>query len=1145
MTRFVVFSDTHLGAGTEHATDRLADQAAVLDEIAALAAGSSGVLFAGDMYHRPHPSERAREIFARFLGQLRAAEVPLTAITGNALHDIINAAEPAPMQTAAVHDPMLHLSRVPELIELPGDVSLVTLPSVPMHRRVAALDGGDRREIFEEAVDLLLEAARGLYDKALGSTRILMGHWACDWPDLPPQMRDHEPVLPLDALEEIGFDVILMGHIHMPLHVGRSVSVGPPAHVSFGEEGLEHGCWILDVTGPGDVTAEFVPLSDRRFVTVDVDLTEPQKLVNGFGIPVTLDETDLLAAELGSREKLEDAVVRIRYHASEEQDRRVDRAALIRLAYDAGAHKVMPIDADVIRTARARVDGFDRGLGEHDALTAYCAKNEITAETADRLHATLTASRERAAALDTVTPASAFDPVSIDARNVGRFRDLHIPFEDGVMVLLGPNGSGKSTALRCVELGLYARDGGDLRDFLLTPTADEMELTFTFTLDRILHRIRRTYRRTASGGTATLDLEVNRDGNEWESITQESAAATQKLIVRLLGMSHEVFRASCFLAQGDAPAFLRAAPKDRKAMFGEILDPAGLWAADTKYAAAESKRVADLLVADKTLAATLEPAAAQVAQLKQDIAAEDLASVTATTGVEKSEKELEGALAAVQSNQAAAAAYTAARAARDTATQEHARAIREHDAAKTEADRLPAAREALTQLDERAARIPELELLDQEQHAAELLAESKRRELAEANAALDRQKTVVDGAELLVTAARAAAESTQTRLTHLEQAEDGSERCDRCEQILGEQARAAAIESLTLEVAAKIADFEHHTLARDKAAASLPALEQGTAIEIPHVPTDDHSKPLADARGAAERREGVAVQITQFEKHAAELDFLQEAVRAAAATLDDRGLAVTIAAGRMSDHAELEEGVRFARAELSMHRGALDAVKASIVRLEEQHARATAAAAELTEIRARTAPLQTELDVLRVAERAFGRDGIPVLLVETVLDDLGRDANEILRRLPKKNGSTFQIRFETQREQVSTDRLKEELYVIVVAPDWEQDFRVLSGGEESRVSYAVRIALGMLLGRLRGAESRVLFIDELPYLDEVGEEHIVDTTRHLTVSGLFSKVVTVSHSPNVRDAFDSVIEIQEVDGVSSVVGDRELVAVAS
>jgi DNA repair exonuclease SbcCD ATPase subunit len=97
-------------------------------------------------------------------------------------------------------------------------------------------------------------------------------------------------------------------------------------------------------------------------------------------------------------------------------------------------------------------------------------------------------------------------PLTLEARNVGRFPSLTLDLHAGASALVGPNGSGKSTILNTIEACLFAEGSRDLAP-LLGPFGDSLEACLTFEHAGELYRVRRGFRVTGSGGKATLDFE--------------------------------------------------------------------------------------------------------------------------------------------------------------------------------------------------------------------------------------------------------------------------------------------------------------------------------------------------------------------------------------------------------------------------------------------------------------------------------------------------------------------------------------------------------------------------------------------------------------------------------------------------------------
>lgn len=285
--KILCLSDTHVGAGYEHRKDAVADTDRMFAQVANLAVqrGVDLVLHAGDPFHRAKPTPAELHCFKRFCDKLAAAGIPMIALGGNGMHDA------APGQRSALElfeSPLVRVSRAPEYITEFAGVAVCTLPAQPISRLVAASNGGAREDAYAQAVDLLLRIAQDLHGSAPADRpRILLAHQMVSGASLPtglPVEQVGSIVLLLWALEGIGYDAIVLGDIHKPQVIESQPFAattpawycGSPMCMDFGEADVEHGVWIYETRSDGGPTyaPEFVPLEDRRFVTVDVDLVE-------------------------------------------------------------------------------------------------------------------------------------------------------------------------------------------------------------------------------------------------------------------------------------------------------------------------------------------------------------------------------------------------------------------------------------------------------------------------------------------------------------------------------------------------------------------------------------------------------------------------------------------------------------------------------------------------------------------------------------------------------------------------------------------------------------------------------------------------------------------------------------------------------
>jgi len=179
-----------------------------------------------------------------------------------------------------------------------------------------------------------------------------------------------------------------------------------------------------------------------------------------------------------------------------------------------------------------------------------------------------------------------------------------------------------------------------------------------------------------------------------------------------------------------------------------------------------------------------------------------------------------------------------------------------------------------------------------------------------------------------------------------------------------------------------------------------------------------------------------------------------------------------------------------------------------------------AEAEDLTGKLAQIAALQVKYQTL---VRAFGRDGIPALIIENAIPELESITNEILGRMTS-NG--MNLRFETQRELKSVKGAVSETLDIIIS-DWrgERPYETFSGGEKFRIDFAIRIALSKLLARRAGASLRLLVLDEgIGSQDAEGRERLMEAIAAIEKD--FAKVIVISHVEEIKEAFPTRIEVE-------------------
>ena len=186
----------------------------------------------------------------------------------------------------------------------------------------------------------------------------------------------------------------------------------------------------------------------------------------------------------------------------------------------------------------------------------------------------------------------------------------------------------------------------------------------------------------------------------------------------------------------------------------------------------------------------------------------------------------------------------------------------------------------------------------------------------------------------------------------------------------------------------------------------------------------------------------------------------------------------------------------------------------------------------LDDLRARKADYFTQREELqrqiarhKTLERAFGKDGVPALLIEQALPQIEAHANELLDRL---SDGQMSIRFVTQAEykDKKRDDLKETLDIQISDGAGVRDYEMYSGGEAFRVNFAIRLALSKVLAQRKGARLQTLVIDEgFGSQDIQGRQRLIEAIN--LVKGDFAKILVITHLDELKDAFPTRIEVEK------------------
>jgi DNA repair protein SbcC/Rad50 len=215
-------------------------------------------------------------------------------------------------------------------------------------------------------------------------------------------------------------------------------------------------------------------------------------------------------------------------------------------------------------------------------------------------------------------------------------------------------------------------------------------------------------------------------------------------------------------------------------------------------------------------------------------------------------------------------------------------------------------------------------------------------------------------------------------------------------------------------------------------------------------------------------------------------------------------------ADRLREVTERLSGLRGRRVELERAIGGTEQEVERLERLEEETAGR----------RTRLVEAQREQAVYEQLVRAFGKQGVQALIIESALPEIEAVANDLLGRM---TNNRMHVTLETQRENQKGE--VRETLEIKIADEWgTRNYEMFSGGEAFRINLALRIALSKLLARRAGAPLPTLVIDEgFGTQDAAARERLIEAIN--VIQQDFRMLLLVTHIDELKDLFETRIEV--------------------
>ena len=541
-------------------------------------------IIAGDIFHRSRTwcdtaLEDVRDAVDIFLRPLCSASEHVFLLLGTPNHDNPLAFEVLRQSTQDVHN--LHICTAPGVYTLAasgGEAQILGIPAFDQGRLKAFCPGMGKEAENRTATALINDVLLGLslkLDKSKPS--ILVAHYTVAGSENESGstfLAGQDVVLLPQSIDASSVALACLGHIHKPQRVKACKTptyyCGSPNQITFNDEGIGHGIWkhgLCKNGGEWFCESAFLPTPERRHMTIRFGPGDIARFIEaGRGAP-------LLEQGPGAP-GIDGLIVRVRYRATAEQEKALNKAELQKSLMDAGAFHVAEIIAEGQGTA-ATANEMPTDGAPTAALRQYlkslATTGHMSAADTDRLEG-LAAPLIRMAddGREANRHTGAFMPLRIQARNYRSYANADFDFADIRMAMVnGQNGAGKSSlfmdaiADALFEDGREGQIGGWLRD-----GEKSGSVTFEFSMGGEGYRVARTRARSGKG---TLAFSRRAASGGWEDCGDSTMKLTQAGIEQTLGMDAGTFCTIALIRQDAYGLFLEAGSGRRMEVLSSLL----------------------------------------------------------------------------------------------------------------------------------------------------------------------------------------------------------------------------------------------------------------------------------------------------------------------------------------------------------------------------------------------------------------------------------------------------------------------------------------------------------------------------------------------------------------------------------------------
>ena len=395
MIRFVHTADIHFGMENYGRIDaktgihtRLLDFKKALDTCISYAIDTNVDLFvfAGDAYKTHHPSQTHQKLLMDCFMRLHHADIPVIIVVGNHDHPVsfgkahtLDLFSQLPVNT-------FHVFAKPDskIIETRnGPIQVVAMPWPT--RNTVSLSQEHKEESHRSISDYISQAmshiiAHHAQNLDQNMPAVLVGHLTVSSGIFSGSEKQaiygSDPILLPSQLAINPFDYVALGHLHRYQNLNPNgypavVYSGSIERIDFGERKEEKGFCVVTIHHKGNTTHEFVQLTTRPFLQIEVTLN------------TALSQTEQIINAL-KKEDLYDAIIKIIYYLPEDSPDTVNKKIIHDTCKDALIiASIIPVRQAIRRERRYNPMSKNRDL--LTLLNNYFDQNKLTATKKDLL----------------------------------------------------------------------------------------------------------------------------------------------------------------------------------------------------------------------------------------------------------------------------------------------------------------------------------------------------------------------------------------------------------------------------------------------------------------------------------------------------------------------------------------------------------------------------------------------------------------------------------------------------------------------------------------------------------------------------------------------------------------------------------------